>query len=83
LIALFALIFLGYIKKTDILANNFTNMWDASKTVLSPDGTVTVTKLCWNCIVRAAAATMVNPYFKRCLEQCFIAGEIKEPKEYS
>jgi APA family basic amino acid/polyamine antiporter len=46
LIALFALIILGiYVGlKTDVLANNFDDMWDASKTVLNPDGTVTVTK---------------------------------------
>jgi hypothetical protein len=31
--------------QTDVLSNNFANMWEASKTVVNPDGTVTVTKL--------------------------------------
>jgi APA family basic amino acid/polyamine antiporter len=85
LIALFALIILGiYVGlKTDILANNFANMWDASKTVLNPDGTVTVTKLAGTALLGAAAATMINSLFSSDAwnNVTFIAGEIKEPKK--
>ena len=46
LIALFALIILGlYVGfHTDVFANNITNMWDASTTVLNDNGTLTITK---------------------------------------
>jgi APA family basic amino acid/polyamine antiporter len=85
LIALFALIVLGiYVGlETDVLANNFANMWDASKTVLNPDGTVTVTKLAGTALLGAAAATMVNSLFSSDAwnNVTFIAGEIKEPKK--
>lgn len=85
LIALFALIILGiYVGlKTDVLANNFANMWDASKTVLNPDGTVTVTKLAGTALLGAAAATMINSLFSSDAwnNVTFIAGEIKEPKK--
>jgi APA family basic amino acid/polyamine antiporter len=30
---------------TDVLSNNFNNMWEASRTVLNGDGSITVTKL--------------------------------------
>ncbi|NRT11921.1 APC family permease [Flavobacterium sp. 14A] len=85
LIALFALIILGiYVGlKTDVLANNFDNMWDASRTVLNPDGTVTVTKLVGSALLGAAAATMINSLFSSDAwnNVTFIAGEIKEPKK--
>lgn len=85
LIALFALIILGiYVGlKTEVLANNFTNMWEASKTVLNPDGTVTVTKLGGMALLGAAAATMINSLFSSDAwnNVTFIAGEIKEPKK--
>jgi APA family basic amino acid/polyamine antiporter len=85
LIALFALIILGiYVGlKTDVLVNNFTNMWDASKTVLNSDGTVTVTKLAGTAILGAAAATIINSLFSSDAwnNVTFIAGEIKEPKK--
>jgi APA family basic amino acid/polyamine antiporter len=85
LIALFALIILGiYVGlKTDVLANNFDDMWDASKTVLNPDGTVTVTKLAGTALLGAAAATMINSLFSSDAwnNVTFIAGEIKEPKK--
>jgi APA family basic amino acid/polyamine antiporter len=85
LIALFALIILGiYVGlKTDVLSNNFENMWDASRTVLNPDGTVTVTKLVGTALLGAAAATMINSLFSSDAwnNVTFIAGEIKEPKK--
>ena len=85
LIALFALIILGiYVGlKTDVLSNNFKNMWEASRTVLNPDGTVTVTKLVGTTLLGAAAATMINSLFSSDAwnNVTFIAGEIKEPKK--
>jgi len=85
LLALFALIVLGlYVGlQTNVLANNFTNMWDASKTVLNPDGTVTVTKLVGTAVLGAAGATIINSLFSSDAwnNVTFIAGEIKEPKK--
>ncbi len=85
LIALFALIILGiYVGlQTDVLSNNFHNMWDASKTVLNPDGTITVTKLVGAAILGAAGATIINSLFSSDAwnNVTFIAGEIKDPKK--
>jgi APA family basic amino acid/polyamine antiporter len=38
-------------------------MWEASKTVVNPDGTVTVTKLAGMAILGAAGATIINSLF--------------------
>jgi APA family basic amino acid/polyamine antiporter len=85
LIALFALIILGlYVGlKTDVLSDNFANMWDASKTVVNPDGTVTVTKLVGTALLGAAGATIINSLFSSDAwnNVTFIAGEIKDPKK--
>ena len=85
LIALFALIILGlYVGlQTDVLSNNFVNMWEASKTVVNPDGTITVTKLAGMAILGAAGATIINSLFSSDAwnNVTFIAGEIKEPKK--
>ncbi|QZK90774.1 amino acid permease [Flavobacterium sp. CHNK8] len=85
LIALFALIILGlYVGlKTDILSDNFANMWEASKTVVNPDGTVTVTKLVGTALLGAAGATIINSLFSSDAwnNVTFIAGEIKDPKK--
>jgi len=85
LFALFIIIILGlYVGlKTDVLSNNFANMWDASKTVLNPDGTVTVTKLVGTAILAAAGATIINSLFSSDAwnNVTFIAGEIREPKK--
>ncbi|MFV8369307.1 APC family permease [Flavobacterium sp. LB2R40] len=85
LIALFALIVLGlYVGlQTDVLANNFENMWAASKTIVNPDGTITVTKLVGMAILGAAGATIINSLFSSDAwnNVTFIAGEIKEPKK--
>lgn len=85
LIALFAIIILGlYIGlKTDVLSNNFANMWDASKTVLNPDGSITVTKLAGIALLGAMGATIINSLFSSDAwnNVTFIAGEIKEPKK--
>ena len=85
LIALFALIILGlYVGlKTDVLSDNFTNMWDASKTIVNPDGTVTVTKLVGTALLGAAGATIINSLFSSDAwnNVTFIAAEIKDPKK--
>ncbi|MDI1303359.1 MAG: amino acid permease, partial [bacterium] len=85
LIALFALIILGlYVGlQTDVLSNNFANMWEASKTVVNPDGTITVTKLAGMALLGAAGATIINSLFSSDAwnNVTFIAGEIKEPKK--
>ena len=84
LIALFAIIILGlYVGlKTDVLADNFANMWEASRTVTNPDGTITVTKLAGAAIVGAAGATIIYSLFSSDAwnNVTFIAGEIKDPK---
>jgi APA family basic amino acid/polyamine antiporter len=85
MIALFALIILGlYVgMKTNVLSENFSNMWDASKTVLNPDGSVTVTKLTGMALLGAMGATIINSLFSSDAwnNVTFIAGEIKEPKK--
>lgn len=85
LIALFALIILGlYVgMKTNILSDNFKNMWEASKTVLNPDGSITVTKLTGIALLGAMGATIINSLFSSDAwnNVTFIAGEIKEPKK--
>lgn len=85
LFALFALIVLGlYVGlQTDVLSNNFANMWEASKTILNPDGTVTVTKLAGIALLGAMGATIINSLFSSDAwnNVTFIAGEIKDPKK--
>ena len=85
LFALFALIILGlYVGfQTDVLSNNFANMWDASKTVLNPDGTITVTKIAGVALLGAMGATIINSLFSSDAwnNVTFIAGEIKDPKK--
>ncbi|SFA79161.1 amino acid/polyamine/organocation transporter, APC superfamily [Flavobacterium swingsii] len=83
--ALFALIILGlYVGlQTDVLSNNFSHMWEASKTVLNTDGTVTVTKLAGVALLGAMGATIINSLFSSDAwnNVTFIAGEIKDPKK--
>ena len=85
LTALFALIILGlYVgMKTNVLSDNFTNMWEASKTVLNPDGSITVTQLTGMALLGAMGATIINSLFSSDAwnNVTFIAGEIKEPKK--
>jgi APA family basic amino acid/polyamine antiporter len=85
LVALFAIIILGlYVGlKTDVFSNNFAHMWEASKTVVNPDGSLTVTKLAGIALLGAAGATIINSLFSSDAwnNVTFIAGEIKEPKK--
>lgn len=85
LIALFSIIILGlYVGlQTDVLSNNFANMWDASKTTLNPDGSVTVTEIAGLALLGAMGATIINSLFSSDAwnNVTFIAGEIKDPKK--
>jgi APA family basic amino acid/polyamine antiporter len=85
LFALFALIVFGlYVGfHTDVLSTNFNNMWEASRTVLNSDGSITVTKLTGMAVLGAAGATIINSLFSSDAwnNVTFIAGEIKEPKK--
>jgi basic amino acid/polyamine antiporter, APA family len=85
LFALFAIIVLGlYVGfHTDVLSNNFSHMWEASKTVLNPDGTVTITKLAGVALIGAMGATIINSLFSSDSwnNVTFIAAEIKDPKK--
>jgi APA family basic amino acid/polyamine antiporter len=85
LIALFALIILGlYVGlQSDVFTNNFSNMWEASKTVLEKDGTLTITKLSGIALLGAMGATIINSLFSSDSwnNVTFIAGEIKNPQK--
>ena len=85
LIALFALIIFGlYVGfHTNTFSTNFSNMWDASKTVLNENGTLTITKLSGIALLGAMGATIINSLFSSDAwnNVTFIAGEIKEPKK--
>lgn len=85
LFALFALIILGIFigMKTDVLSNNFSDMWNASKTVLNSDGTISVTKLSGFALLGVMGATIINSLFSSDAwnNVTFIAGEIKDPKK--
>lgn len=85
LIALFVLIALGiYIGfHTNTFADNFTNMWEAKKTVLEENGTLTITKLSGVVLLGAMGATIINSLFSSDAwnNVTFIAGEIKDPKK--
>jgi hypothetical protein len=69
--------------QTDVLSNNFANMWEASKTVVNPDGTVTVTKLAGMAILGAAGATIINSLFLVMLGMTLLLEKLKNLKEYS
>ena len=85
LFALFALIILGlYVGlQTDVFANNFNNMWEASKTVVNDDGSVTITELAGIALLGAMGATIINSLFSSDAwnNVTFIAAEIKDPKK--
>jgi len=85
LIALFALITLGiYIGfHTNTFADNFTSMWEAKKTVLEENGTLTITKLSGIALIGAMGATIINSLFSSDAwnNVTFIAAEIKDPKK--
>jgi APA family basic amino acid/polyamine antiporter len=84
--ALFALIVLGfaYAFKTDTLARNFQNIWDASRTMLDENGKfVSAKPLVGFALLGAMGSTIINSLFSSDAwnNVTFIAGEIKEPKK--
>lgn len=84
LFALFALIVLGlYIGlHTDTLAQNFAHPWEASKTILEKNGSVTITSLTGFALLGVMGSTIINSLFSSDAwnNVTFIAGEIKDPK---
>ncbi|MBN8695795.1 MAG: amino acid permease [Bacteroidetes bacterium] len=85
LFALFALIVLGIAigLKGDVLVENFKNMWEASKTTVNPDGTLSVIPLAGSALLGAMGATIINSLFSSDAwnNVTFIAAEIKDPKK--
>jgi len=85
LFALFALIIFGlYVGfQTNVLSNNFQNMWEASKTVIENNGTTTITKLSGLALLGAMGATIINSLFSSDAwnNVTFIAAEIKNPEK--
>lgn len=84
LFALFALIILGLAVglKGDTIAQNFHDMWSASKTTVT-DGVVNVVPLVGFALMGAMGATIINSLFSSDAwnNVTFIAGEIKDPKK--
>ncbi|MEN9336267.1 MAG: hypothetical protein RLZZ500_1254 [Bacteroidota bacterium] len=83
LIALFALIILGlYVGlQSDVLSQNFANLWEAKKTV-NHEGTLEISFLSGVALLGVMGATIINPLFSSDAwnNVTFIAGEIKDPK---
>lgn len=84
MLALFALIILGLWVgfHTDIFTKNFATPWEAAKTVLNSDGTVTVTQLTGMALAAVIGTTIINSLFSSDAwnNVTFIAAEIKDPK---
>jgi APA family basic amino acid/polyamine antiporter len=85
ILALLLLISLGiYVGlKSDILAQNFENLWDAKKTIVNADGTISIKELTGLALIGAMGATIINSLFSSDAwnNVTFIAGEIKNPKK--
>lgn len=83
LLALFALIILGlYVGlQSEVLAQNFTNVWEAKKTI-NQEGTLEISLLSGVALLGVMGATIINPLFSSDAwnNVTFIAGEIKDPK---
>ncbi len=85
LFALFTLIILGIAigLSTNTLADNFTNMWEASTTEILKDGSISVVPIAGFALLGAMGATIINSLFSSDAwnNVTFIAGEIKDPKK--
>lgn len=83
--ALFAIIILGLIigSNTGVLSHNLNDMWNATKTTLGADGTVTIEQIAGWALIGALGATIINPLFSSDAwnNVTFIAGEIKDPQK--
>lgn len=82
LLALLVLIVLGIAMafKTDVLSQNFTNMWAASTTRLV-DGKLVIEQIAGMALLGALGATIINSLFSSDAwnNVTFIAGEIENP----
>ncbi len=85
LLALFALIFFGiYVGlNKDIWVSNFTNIWEAKKTIVNNDKSLEVIPLAGFALLGALGATIINSLFSSDAwnNVTFIAGEIKNPQK--
>ncbi len=85
LLALFALIFFGiYVGlNKDIWAANFTNIWEAKKTIVHENQSIEVIPLAGFALIGALGATIINSLFSSDAwnNVTFIAGEIKNPQK--
>lgn len=85
LFALFALIILGLAIgfRGEVIVENFRNMWDAGKTVIADDGTISIIPLAGSALLGAMGATIINSLFSSDAwnNVTFIAAEIKDPKK--
>ncbi|HSH65464.1 MAG TPA: amino acid permease [Bacteroidia bacterium] len=83
LIALFALIILGLAVglRSDVVAQNFTHMWEASQTIIDNGVIKEVIPLSGFALIGAMGATIINSLFSSdaWYNVTFIAGEIKDP----
>lgn len=84
LFALFALIIFGlYVGlQTDVFVQNFAHPWHAFKTMVTEQGTTTITELSGLALAGAIGATIINSLFSSDAwnNVTFIASEIKDPK---
>lgn len=85
IIALILLIGLGiYVGlQSDTLSLNFDDLWNAKKTTLNNDGSVSIKQLTGFALIGAMGATIINSLFSSDAwnNVTFIAGEIKNPKK--
>lgn len=85
LIALFALIFLGLWigLKSDVISENFHNVWDAKKTIVDSAGNIKTIQLSGFALMGALGATIINSLFSSDAwnNVTFIASEIRDPKK--
>ena len=85
LIALFALIAFGiyFGLNSGTFSDNFATMWEAKKTVLADDGTLTITQLSGAALVGVLGSTIIYSLFSSDAwnNVTFIAAEVKEPKK--
>lgn len=85
LLALFGLIVFGLIVglKTGVFGDNFSDTWNATRTVKNDDGTFSVTSITGIVFLSVFAMTMINSLFSSDAwnNVTFIAGEIKEPQK--
>lgn len=85
LIALFSLIIFGLTigLNSGTLVENFQELWNAKKTILNNDGSITTVTLTGFALLGALGATIINSLFSSDAwnNVTFIAGEIKNPQK--